>query len=117
MKISFVGTKGCAALGLALLLGGSAMAQVPGAGTPAGMNAALTKLFGNVKGFTAQAELRVLDASEVETVRMPMRFALLDQKIRIETDASQVKNKNIPAGMTEALKRWGLARVVSLIRP
>ena len=81
------------------------------------MNAAMIRLFGDIKGFSAQAELQVLDSSQVEIITMPMKFALLDQKFRIETDAARVKNKNMPTGMTNALKRWGLARVVSLIRP
>ena len=117
MKVSLSGLKGYATLSLAALMVGTASGQVPGAGTPAGMNAAMTRLFGDIKGFSAQTELRVMDGSQAEIVSMPMKFALLDQKIRIETDAAEVKNKSMPAGMTEALKRWGLARVVSLIRP
>ena len=42
-----------------LLVGFGALAQVPGAGGPAGMSAAVSKLFGDIKAFTAMDVLNI----------------------------------------------------------
>jgi hypothetical protein len=100
-----------------LLAGTAAQAQMPGAGAPAGMSAALIKLFGDVKAFTAKAEIQVLDASQKERATMPMDFALLDKMIRVQLDLTQMKSSDMPAGAAEQLKSMGMAQVVSIVRP
>jgi hypothetical protein len=103
-----------------LALGGMAIlpaaAQVPGASGP-GMGPAMMKLFGDIQAFTAKANVQVLDDSKKEMVNMPMDFAMLDKKIRIEVDLSQVKNANMPPGTADQLKQMGMAQVISIIRP
>jgi hypothetical protein len=99
-----------------MLLGLSARAQVPGTGS-GGINAALTKLFGKVNAFTAQVEVQVLDKSQTEVVNTPMDFAVLDRKIRVAVDMSQMRNKQAPPGYATALKQMGMAQVTSIIRP
>lgn len=116
MKIHGFGTKFNFALVALALSGWAASAQMPGAG-PAGMSAALTKLFGDIKAFTANAEVQALDGEQKELASMPMDFAMLDKKIRVEIDLLQVKSRNMPPGATATLKQMGLAHVVSIIRP
>ena len=107
-------------LGFALCLfsvGLGVQGQVPGAGGPAGMTAAISKLFGDIKSFTASAEAQVLDGSQKEMVKMPMEFEFIDGKIRLQVDMGQMKNASMPPGAADQLKQMGMAKVVSIIRP
>jgi hypothetical protein len=106
-----------ALLGAALLTTHAAFAQFPGGASPAGLNAALTRLFGDVKAFTARAEVRVLDKAQQETMSAPMNFALLDNKIRVEIDMTQMKGREMPPGAAAGLKQMGMSQVISLVRP
>lgn len=100
-----------------LLAGFTAGAQVPGAGGPAGMSAAISKLFGDITAFTAKAEVQVLDSSQKEVISMPMDFSLLDKSIRVEMDMTQMKNSQMPPGVANSLKQMGMAHVISVISP
>ena len=100
-----------------LLTGFGVSAQIGGPGGPAGMTAAITKLFGDNRAFTAKTEVQLLDSSQKEIAFMPMNFALLDKNIRVEMDLSQVKNREMPPGAAESLKQMGMARVTSIINP
>lgn len=102
-------------LALGSLAAVSVLAQVPGAGPSLGP--AMTQLFGDIQGFSAKARVQVLDNSQKEMVSMPMDFALLEKKIRVEIDMSQTRNASMPPGAAEQLKAMGMARVVSIIRP
>ncbi len=110
-------TKVCGITAALLLASFGVRAQLPGAGGPAGMSAAITKLFGDLKAFTAKAEVRVLDSSQKEIVLMPMDFSLLDKSIRVEMDMAQMKNQQVPAGLADTLKQMGMAHVISVISP
>jgi hypothetical protein len=88
-----------------------------GAGSPAGIGAAFTKLFGDITAFSAKADLRVLDKTQQEIMRGPMTFALQDNKVRVELEMTEFKNKNEPPGSSAEFKRMGLSHVVSIIRP
>ena len=79
-----------AALLVVLLTGQAVLAQVPTAGGGTGVNAAFVKLFGSVGAFTAKAETLVQDQSQRQLVRMPMEFASLDGKVRLEFDLTKV---------------------------
>lgn len=100
-----------------LLAGAGAQAQMPGAGGPLGMSATLTKLFGDIKAFSAKAEVQVLDGSQKEVAGMPMDFAMLDKMVRVELDLTQAKSSTMPPGAAEQLKSMGMAQVVSIVRP
>jgi hypothetical protein len=89
---------------------------LPNAGPP-GWENAMTKLFGDVKTFTAQADLRTLDASGQETMSLAgLRFALLDERMRVELDMTQLKSAEAPAGAVALVKQMGLDRVITLIQ-
>jgi hypothetical protein len=117
MKTNLLRTTINTAVASALLTGLSLSAQMPGGGAPGGIGAALTRLFGDNKAFTAKADVRVLDGSQQELASMPMEFAFLDNKTRMEMDLTQMKNKQMPPGMADSLKQMGMAQFVNIIRP
>jgi hypothetical protein len=95
----------------------SAVAQVPTTGSPAGINAAFVKLFGNANAFTAKVEAQVFDPSQQQTVRMPMDFAALDGKVRLEINLAQMQSKDFSPSTLAGLKQVGMDRVISVFRP
>ena len=94
----------------------SALAQIPGAGSPSGVNASLAKLFSDFPGFTAKAELQVLDKARKEWLRTPMNFAVLGNQLRADLDLTKAKNEEVAASAA-TLKQMGMAEVVSIVRP
>jgi hypothetical protein len=105
------------ALSLLVLSGSAAVAQAPSGGAPTSINNAFVKLFGAAGAFTAKAEALVLDQSQQETVRMPMDFAVLDGKVRLEIDMALMQGKDLPADTVAKLKQAGMDRVISVFRP
>jgi hypothetical protein len=95
----------------------ASLAQMPGSGSPTGISTAIVKLFGDITAFTAKAEVQVLDSAQGEMMKVPMDFALLDNKIRAEIDMSQMKSKQLPENAIAGLKQVGMSHVISVIRP
>src|SRR6266498_3695788 len=93
-----------------------ARAQV-GMGTPPGWNAAMTRLFGDIKAFTAKAELRVLDKAGKESITLPMNFALLDRKVRMDIEMTQMKGPQVPPEQIASLKQMAMDRLSCVILP
>jgi len=116
-KITFIKSALITVIAAWLLASSTAFSQMPGTGAPAGVNAALTKLFGNITAFSAKCDVRVLDKTQKETMAVAMNFALLDNKVRVEIDMTQMKASNLPPGAAESMKQMGMDRVVSIIRP
>ena len=106
-----------ATLSCVLLAGPAAVAQVPSAGPATGVNAAFVRLFGPASAFTAKVETRVQDRSGHLLVRMPMEYAALDGKVRLDIDLSQVQSKDFTAATLANIKQAGMDRVVSIFRP
>ena len=92
-------------------------AQTGGPGSPAGVDALLAALFGNVKAFSSKCDTRMLDGDQKETMSVTMDFALLDGKIRAEVDLTQMKAKDMPPGAVEMMKQAGMDLVISIVRP
>jgi hypothetical protein len=106
------------AAAVATLLGGAAArAQVPSAGSAMGVDAAFLKLFGAVTTFTARADSQIFDETQKETVRMPIQWAALDGKVRLEVDLEQMSGKDMSPSTLASLKQAGMTRVVSVFRP
>ncbi len=99
------------------LAGVTAWPQMSSPSAPGGMSGALTRLFGTVKAFTSKANVRVLDSKQEQIANMPMDFAFLNGKIRVEMDLAKMENRNMPPGMPAALKRRGMAQVITIVRP
>jgi len=106
-----------AVLPLFLLAGHTALAQVPLAGSGTGINVAFTKLFGAVTAFTAKVETQVIDPYRQPVVRMPMDFAALEGKVRLDINLAQIQSKDFSAADLAKLKQAGLDRLVSVFRP
>ena len=117
MKLFSLRTLLRVALPASLLAGQVAVAQMPSASSGTGVNAAFVKLFGSVGAFTAKAETLVLDQSQKQLVRMPMDFASLDGKVRLDIDLSQVQSPDFTASTLDTIKRAGMDRFTSIFRP
>ena len=98
------------------LLAMPARAQITSPGQT-GLNAAMTKLFGDVTAFSARTEVRMLDKQDKESMRMTMNFALLDGKMRAEIDLAQIKTADMPPEAAASLKQMGMDKMVSIVRP
>jgi len=97
---------------------GAAAQQSPIAmGTPPGWNAAMIRLFGDIKAFSAKAELRVLDKSGKETITLPMTFALLDRKVRMDIEMTQMKGPQVPPEQVAGLKQMAMDRLACIVLP
>jgi len=107
----------CLALLPALLPVSHGWAQEYTAGLSPGLNAALVRLFGDHKAFTARLRVRMTDGQGQETLDAPMKFALLDGKMRGELDITKLKSKDLPALAATAAKSVGMEKVVTLVRP
>lgn len=87
------------------------------AGASPGLNASLVRLFGGFPAFTAQLELRMVDTKGVETMNAPMKFSLLDGKMRGDLDVTKLKAKDLPALASSAAASVGMDTVITLVRP
>ena len=106
-----------AVLAVVLLAHIAVAAQLPTAGSPTGINTAFIKLFGDVSAFSARLDTQVLDQSGKEWLRMPMDFAALDKKIRMDINLEQSTSRDLPANTITSLKQTGMDRMVSIFRP
>lgn len=86
-------------------------------GASPGLNAALVRLFGNHQAFTARLELRMVDGQGKETLNAPMKFSMLEGKMRGDLDVTRLKAKDLPALAGTAAKSVGMTEVITLVRP
>jgi hypothetical protein len=104
------------AIGLLLFAGVIAVpAQFDGPGSP-GVSASLIRLFGTNTAFTAQVEYQLLNRSNKEIVSLPMSFARLDNRIRVEIDLGKMKNQVQPDALAQ-VKPLGMDQIVTILRP
>lgn len=96
------------------LTGQTSTAQMP---KSSHLNAAMTKLFGDVKAFSSKAEARMKNKAGEDTGTVNMEFALLDGKMRTDIDLSQVKSKELPAEAGAMMKQMGMDKMVNIIMP
>ena len=75
----------------AALVASLATASAQFGGPPSGASAAMMKLFGETKAFSAKANARLLDKDQKEVATMPMTMALRDGKLRSDLDMGDVK--------------------------
>jgi hypothetical protein len=86
-------------------------------GSPPGWNAAMTRLFGGIQAFSARAELRVLDRSGKDSLVVPLNFALLDRKVRMDIDMTQMKGPQVPPDQISSMKQMAMERLSCVILP
>ena len=97
------------------LAGADAQAQLNPAQT--GLNAAMTKLFGDFTAFSSKAEVRMLDPGDKESIALLMDFTLLDGKMRADIDMATLKNKEFPPEVFAQFKQMGMDRMTTVVRP
>lgn len=103
-------------LTLSLVTSSYAQQRRPGgAGGPPQFSGAMTKLFGENKAFTANAEMNIQTPNGAMT--MPGKLAFLDGKSRFEMDATKMKGAQIPPQAAEQMKQMGMAEMISISRP
>src|ERR1043165_5368668 len=82
-----------------------------------GLNAAMTKLFGDFTAFSSKADLRMLDSAGKESIALIMNFTLLDGKMRADIDMATLKNKEFPPEVYAQFKQMGMDRMTTVVRP
>ncbi len=103
---------------LGLWCGSLVLLQAQVGGPPrAGFDTALLQLFGAHKAFSAQGELRVLDAQQQEKVVLPMEFGMRDGKFRTVVDLTRMRGSQANPEQMAMLKQMGMERIVSITRP
>ena len=98
-----------------MVFAAGAMAQLPGGGN-AGMNASLLQLFGDIPGFTAQAEVQLREKGAKTPTSMPMGFSALSGNVRLDIDMGRIKSDQVTPDMLAGFKTLGLDRLATVIR-
>lgn len=111
---------------LALLLTGAVVpfcAQAQPAGHPmAGppgprFDAAMTKLFGKHKDFSATLEFETDGGDQGPAMKVDGKMAQRDGKVRFEMDLSTVHSPNLPPQAMERMKQMGMDKVITISDP
>ena len=79
------------------------------------VSAAMMRIFGKNKEFTATANTKMDQGSQ--KLEMPMNMAMLDGKMRSEIDMSAAKGMQIPPQAMAQMKQMGMDKMVSITRP
>lgn len=82
-----------------------------------GLSVPMIRLFGDIKAFSSQAEVKMLDSSGAESMAVPAAFSMSDGKIRAEIDVSRARSKEISPEIAASIKQMGLDKMVSIVRP
>jgi hypothetical protein len=116
MKFDFPLKRAASLFVILLLALGAARGQSLDSSSPGGFSSSFAKLFGNIKAFSARADVQILDESQKEIAQTPLDFAFLNDKVRVDADLSKMKNKDMSAGAISMLEKMGLSQVVSITR-
>jgi predicted aspartyl protease len=96
-----------------LALSPATFAQAP-QGPTTGLNAAMTKLFGDHSAFSARAEMQVEGGAAGGTTLI-MDLAVLDGQMRSDLDMSTMKSAQMPPNAVQAMKQMGMDRIASIV--
>lgn len=92
-----------------------ALAQAP-QGPATGLNAAMTKLFGQHTAFSTKAEMQ-MTGGPTGDMSMAMDMAMLDGKTRSDIDMSTMKSAQLPPNAVQAMKQMGMDRIAGISDP
>jgi hypothetical protein len=95
---------------------GALQAQVTAGASP-GLNAALVRLLGDHRAFTARLDLKIVDAQGKVVLSAPMAFSTLNGSMRGDMDVSRLESKDLPALAASAARSVGMNEVITLVRP
>lgn len=99
---------------LALVTSAAAQFAGPGrgSGTSPAANPALAKVFGQHTSFSANAQMKVMDASGKETMSGPITYKLLEGNTYWSMDMSQMKSDQLPPQALAGMKQMGMTEMV-----
>jgi len=97
-----------------LLMMGQGRAQL--SPNQAGLNGAMLKLFGNTTAFTSRSQVQMLDKADKETMSLPLDFALLEGKIRLDLDLTKIKSKDFTPEMMAPFKQMNMTKMATVVR-
>lgn len=83
--------------------------------SPVGLPPILSKVFGDLTGFSAQARVRVEGQSAEESMQVPMTFSYLNGHMRAEIDMARIQSASFPTSMVASLQKIGMDRVVTIV--
>lgn len=104
-------------LSVAALVVSIACASAQLGGPPMTADAAMVKLFGDTKAFSANAQARLLDKNQKEVMAMPITMALRDGKLRSEMNISDIKSSSVPSEASAMMKQAGMDKMVTIVDP
>ncbi|WCJ58345.1 DUF4412 domain-containing protein [Fontisphaera persica] len=87
--------------------------QIGGPNPGSAFDVAFTKLFGDIKGFSAKSDIALKEAKGVTT--LAANFAMLDDKIRMDMDLGQIKGPDVPPDMAAQLKGMGMDKISTIV--
>ena len=82
-----------------------------------GADEVLAKIFGKNTSFTATARVAVADPRGTQLQSVEVAYAMLDGKLRTETDVSKMKDAQMPPDAVEHVRQMGMDRTVFLMLP
>ena len=98
------------------LLTTTALAQRgPMGGRPPGLDPIMAKLFGSVKGFSAQAEMSMKGPQG--EMSMSSVYEMLGGKVRMEIDMTNMRSAQMPPEAVAQMKMMGMDRMVNIMLP
>lgn len=105
-------------LAAVITLSGSALAQPGGrmGGNP-GLNAVLTKLFGDNKQFSADVEVQAAGNSPQQSMTIPGKMYFDSGKTRFEINLGDAKGSQMSPAMMQQMKTMGMEKTVAISRP
>lgn len=85
-------------------------------GKPPGVSAALNKIFGKTKAFSAKAQMTAVDASGKELMSGPAEFAFSEGNAYFSMDLSEMKSDRMPPQAAAQMKAFGLSQITSVTK-
>ncbi len=85
----------------------------PGAGPS--MSGSMKKVFGKHTAFTANVEMQFKQG--VNTIVMPGKMIVSDDKARFEMDMAEMKGGGIPPDAAASMKQMGMDKTITISRP
>lgn len=80
-------------------------------------NAALAKLFGDVKAFSCDAVVEAKDNSNGSMVTAPMKFSMLNGVYRMEINITEMKSAQMSPQAVAMMTQLGMDKFISITRP
>lgn len=80
-----------------------------------GLHPVLSRVFGELPGFSAKANVKLEGEGASDDMMLPMQFEYLGGRMRAEINMADVKGSEVPAEMLFTLKQIGMDRVVTIM--